>query len=285
MKKPAHVRLSAVVLVLAAVAAGGIAMAVAVIYGGFYNVAATHQHLRPTYRVLQVALSASIERHSTGIPVPRLDDPVMIERGLRLYDTHCAQCHGAPGVAPAPFALGLTPLPTNVVHAARVRPPEELYWVVKNGIKMTAMPAWQFRFSELDLWAVVAAMQELTRMTTRDYAARVKATGTAPRNAAPLARGASTAPDPVRGKLALKQYACTTCHSIPGIVGAYAPVGPPLDRVGSREYIAGVLPNSRENMERWLREPQKVSPRNAMPDLGVSARDAADMAEYLYTLR
>ena len=283
MRKPARVRLSTVLTVVAAVAAGGVAVAVAVIYEGFYNVAATHQHLGPTYRVLQVALSASIERHSSGIDAPRLDEPAMIERGLGLYKAHCEQCHGAPGVAPAPFALGLTPLPTNLVHAARERTPAELYWVVKNGIKMTAMPAWQFRFSELELWAVVAGMQQLTRMTTRDYAERSRATDTPLQHVAPVEL--SRAPDPVRGKTALKQYACTTCHSIPGVVGAHAPVGPPLDRIGSREYIAGVLPNSRENMERWLREPQKVSPRNAMPDLGVSARDAADMAEYLYTLR
>ena len=283
MKK--RVRLSSVFIVLAVFAAGGVALVITAVHEGFYNVAATHQHLKPTYRILEIALDASVERHASGITAPRLDDTAMIERGLALYKLHCEQCHGGPGVAPAPFALGLTPLASNLVHAARERPPAELYWVVKNGIKMTAMPAWQFRFPERDLWAVVAGMQQLTRMTPRDYAERVGATQSALQSAASVAGQVTGAPDAARGKMALKQYACTTCHSIPGVVGPQAPVGPPLDRIASREDSAGVLPTSRANMERWLREPQKVSPRNAMPDLGVSARDAADMAEYLYTLR
>jgi hypothetical protein len=62
-------------------------------------------------------------------------------------------------------------------------------------------------------------------------------------------------------------------------------VGPPLDRIATRKYIAGMLPNTAENMLRWLRTPQDVNPRTAMPDLGVSERDARDMAAYLYTLR
>jgi mono/diheme cytochrome c family protein len=278
-----RVRLSSVFLTLAAIATGALAAAIAATYTGFYNVAATEQHLAPTYSILQIALRESIERHSRGIEVPPLGDAALIRRGLALHETHCVQCHGAPGVAPAPFALGLTPLPTNLSHAARVRTPAELYWVVRNGVKMTGMPAWLFRLDERDLWAVVAFMQQLPLMAPEDYAART-ATMSSELHAHD-ARAPSAPPDPVRGKMALKQYACTTCHSIPGVVGDHAPVGPPLDRIGARDYLGGVLPNSRENMVRWLRAPQEVSPRSAMPDLGVTERDAVDMAEYLYTLR
>jgi cytochrome c2 len=93
------------------------------------------------------------------------------------------------------------------------------------------------------------------------------------------------APDAARGRKAIHQYACVTCHAIPGIVGPNAPVGPPLAAIGTRGFIAGVLPNTPQNMVRWLRHPQAVNPRSAMPDLGVTERDAHDIAAYLSTLR
>ena len=278
-----RVQLSSVLLTLIALAFGGAVVGVVVLYAGFYNVAATHQHLRPTYWLLKIGLRESIERHSRAIAVPPLTDPALAQRGLELYREHCLQCHGAPGVAPEPFALGLTPLPTNLADAAREFSAAQLYWVVKNGIKMTAMPAWEFRFSDEELWSVVAFMRELPLISPEQYAARSERTAVAANtqqgNAAP---GAG---DAVRGKMALRQYGCTTCHRIPDVVGDHAPVGPPLDRIATREYLAGVIPNTPQNMVRWLRAPQEIAPRSAMPDLGVTERDALDMTAYLYRLR
>jgi cytochrome c len=88
--------------------------------------------------------------------------------------------------------------------------------------------------------------------------------------------------DPARGEIALRQYACPTCHIIPGMVGAHGLAGPPLTQWPRRAYIAGILPNTPDNLVRWLRDPQEVSPANAMPNLGVTERDARDMAAYLY---
>ena len=59
------------------------------------------------------------------------------------------------------------------------------------------------------------------------------------------------------------------------------PVGPSLRKLARRSYIAGVLPNTGENLVRWLREPQSIKPGTAMPDLGVGERDARDMAAFL----
>jgi cytochrome c2 len=132
---------------------------------------------------------------------------------------------------------------------------------------------------------VTAYVQRLPLISPEDYASR------ASEDAAEHAAAEISADAPVghgdaeRGKVAIHQYACTTCHLVPGIVGPHAPVGPPLGRIGTREYIAGMLPNTPENMLRWLRVPQDVNPRTAMPNLGVTERDARDMAAYLYTLR
>lgn len=94
-----------------------------------------------------------------------------------------------------------------------------------------------------------------------------------------------TGGDVQRGRLAIRQYGCQTCHLIPGVTGADALVGPPLSGIASRKYLAGVLPNTPQHMMEWLRHPQQVEPLSAMPDLGVTEGDARDIAAYLYTLR
>ena len=91
--------------------------------------------------------------------------------------------------------------------------------------------------------------------------------------------------DAARGRLLLHQYGCDACHDIPGVAGLGGAVGPPLERVGSRVYLAGMLPNTPEHMVRWIRNPEAVKPGTAMPDAHVSEADATDMVAYLYRLR
>jgi cytochrome c len=91
--------------------------------------------------------------------------------------------------------------------------------------------------------------------------------------------------DPERGALLSQGYGCGTCHTIPGIPKANATVGPPLRAMARQAYIAGVLPNTPDNLVRWIQEPQEVDPRTAMPDVGVTEADARDIAAYLYSLK
>jgi cytochrome c2 len=91
--------------------------------------------------------------------------------------------------------------------------------------------------------------------------------------------------DVKRGAALISQFGCNSCHTVPGIGGAVGNVGPPLTKMGSRVYIAGMLANTPENMVRWLRHPQEVVPGNAMPDLGLSEKDASDLAAFIATLR
>lgn len=94
-----------------------------------------------------------------------------------------------------------------------------------------------------------------------------------------------TGGDPTRGKQAIAQYGCGACHTIPGIQGANALVGPPLSQIASRSYIGGVLANTPDNMIRWIQNPPAVDPLTAMPNLHVSNAEARDIASYLYTLK
>ena len=86
------------------------------------------------------------------------------------------------------------------------------------------------------------------------------------------------------GHDAIRAHGCGSCHTIPGIVGADATVGPPLTDWAQRVYIAGSLVNSPEALQRWILDPQEVEPGTAMPDVGLTEREAADVAAYLFTL-
>ena len=147
--------------------------ALAVIYSGAYDVAATRQHTAPVYWLFLTALRQSIQAHAAreATQPPDLADPYLVETGLVLYDRNCVPCHGAPGVAPHAIGLGMTPPPPNLVLQAREWRAREIYWTVSNGIKMTAMPAWEFRMTERERWAVVAFAKTLPTLSPAEYLA------------------------------------------------------------------------------------------------------------------
>ena len=87
------------------------------------------------------------------------------------------------------------------------------------------------------------------------------------------------------GRQAVIAAGCGACHVIPGLPSARGAVGPPLTGIGGRVYIAGILPNSPANMVRWIRQPQSILPGNAMPDTGLDATQAGEIATYLESLK
>jgi cytochrome c2 len=91
-----------------------------------------------------------------------------------------------------------------------------------------------------------------------------------------------TGGSPRAGRELIRQYGCGSCHSIPGVPGANAAVGPPLEKLKSRVYIAGRFTNTPANLERWIREPRALDPKSAMPTLGLDEAAARDIAAYLY---
>lgn len=98
------------------------------------------------------------------------------------------------------------------------------------------------------------------------------------------AAAAVTGGDPEAGRATIKRAGCATCHTIPGIPGANARVGPPLAGVGVRGFIGGVLPNRPDNLIAWLLDPPAQNARTVMPNLGLTEPEARDVAAYLYTL-
>lgn len=159
-------------IVLAVLGGVGVVGAGLVVYFGLYNVAAVDQHTYPVYSALDYALGQAIRQRAKGIEVPAgLSDPARIDTGFMLFRRHCVGCHGAPGIPPGDAGKGMLPHPTNLVESARGLRPEEIFWVIRNGIKMTGMPAWQFRFSDPEIWALVAFLRHLPTLSADEYRA------------------------------------------------------------------------------------------------------------------
>ena len=93
----------------------------------------------------------------------------------------------------------------------------------------------------------------------------------------------ATGGNPRTGKQLIQHFGCGSCHTIPGVPGANATVAPSLEKLKSRQYLAGRLENKPENLEKWIRKPQSVDPKTAMPDVGLGEQQARDIAAYLYS--
>jgi len=147
----------------------GVAGAVAFIYSGIYNVAADDPHLPITYWALQTARDRSIKVHAAGIVPPAdLDSQARIVAGTSHFSTHCAECHSAPGVEAEDLAEGMYPKPPVLTNVSHRFTPGELFWILKNGIKMSGMPSWGDHGDDA-LWNAVAFLEKLPGMTPEAY--------------------------------------------------------------------------------------------------------------------
>jgi mono/diheme cytochrome c family protein len=147
------------------------------VFSGAYSVAAVpieHGFLEENLARIS---DKSVARHAAGIPVPPLSDPATIRLGAAHFRDMCVGCHGAPGIQPTEIGQGLNPHPPNLVHSAGDMAPNEMYWIIKNGIKMTGMPAFGPTHEERELWAMVAFIEQLPKMSPEAYRAAMAAAG------------------------------------------------------------------------------------------------------------
>ncbi|HEY6133224.1 MAG TPA: c-type cytochrome [Rubrivivax sp.] len=255
----------------------------AFLWSGWYDISANVPHTQPVYSLLEKTMHRSVRLRASGIEPPPLDAPAMLSRGAACYIAKCVQCHGGPGVAQAEIGRSMQPLPGPLVDASAKWRPGELYWITRNGIKMSGMPAWQLRLPDDDLWALVAFMRRLPILTAAEFRGLVES-GVAAECTKPVDTPARREPSIERGRVAVTQYACNACHIIPGVTGSDVHVGPPLAGIAGRGLIAGAVANTPEQMVRWLRDPRSIDPQTTMPSMQVSEQDARDIAAFLATL-
>jgi mono/diheme cytochrome c family protein len=146
------------------------------IYSGAFNVAATSKDSALLSWVLTTVRESSIETRSENIVAPadaELNKPETLDEGFEHYNEMCVMCHGAPGVEPGEAREGLNPKPPLFAKAKDLPndPPGETFWVIKNGIKMTGMPAWGPTHSDDKIWAMAAFVRKLPSMSAEQYQA------------------------------------------------------------------------------------------------------------------
>jgi len=141
----------------------------AVMYTGAFNVATGWQDPSLMRWVLVATRESSIERRAQAIQAPALDGASRIDKGFRGYREMCVICHGTPNGKPSPVAQGLNPEPPDLSEDDGHMSDAELFWVIKNGIRMTGMPAWGPTHSDEELWDIVAFVKTLPDMSAAEY--------------------------------------------------------------------------------------------------------------------
>jgi mono/diheme cytochrome c family protein len=285
-RKPLY--LIAGALVAALLATIGLALFVA---SGRYDIAAMHPHTQPVRTILKFLQRRSIIYHARNIVPPRLDDPELVRRGLGLYREHCVICHGAPGEGRQRAGIGLNPNPPPLEQAIERWSEAEIYWTTAFGLKMAGMPSFLLGRTPEELWAIVAFVRQLNRLSPDQYRRSI-GTGAdssdtvsiqwiGPTRAEALAQVRG---DPARGRELLRTFGCRSCHIIPGVPGPGGDLGPPLTRWTERQFISGRLVNVPAELTAWILNPKAIDPGTAMPALGATVAQVEDMVAYLYTL-
>jgi mono/diheme cytochrome c family protein len=150
--------------------------AAAFVYSGAFDVAADVPHSSLVYQLLDTARQRSIATRASGIAVPPLDDPQRIATGAEHYPEMCAGCHLAPGMRESELRNGLYPAPPDFTQRNNLDP-AQMFWAIKHGIKLTAMPAWGKSHDDAAIWGLVAFVKKLPELTPQQYEQATSTTG------------------------------------------------------------------------------------------------------------
>lgn len=136
-------------------------------FSGIYQVGADVPHWGITRAAIGMVREHAVERRIADIKPPPLDDPALIKLGAQHYSEMCTGCHLAPGMGSSELRDGLYPKPPNLTRFAP--DPAEAFWIIKHGLKMTAMPAWGLTHDDHEIWAMVAYLQKQPRMSAAQF--------------------------------------------------------------------------------------------------------------------
>ena len=151
-----------------------IIFAIVAVYFGFADVSAASSEGSIGRWFLGTVRDRSIHSRALDIVVPSLDDSILVMKGFDHYNEMCVTCHGAPGLEPGELAQGLNPPAPVFAHSSSNRNAAETFLIVKNGIKMTGMPAWAPTHDDSAIWAMVAFLRHLPQLTPEKYRALQK---------------------------------------------------------------------------------------------------------------
>lgn len=223
-----YLLVAAGVLILAGIFGG-----LFVMISGIVPIKASSGHWPLTAALLDFAKRRSVNTHTLGVKVPALDDQRLVLRGAGHYDFACEPCHGSPAVQQPRIATAMTPKPPDLRAAVLSMGPEDLFYIVKHGIKFTGMPAWPTQQRDDEVWAVVAFLRQLPGLqpSRYDFLAGTSQVGSDQLPLEDLLGPSPPAPEAITKN-------CARCHGIDGLGrgGAFPRLA------GQRaEYLEGAL--------------------------------------------
>ena len=136
---------------------------------GAFNVAAAHPHTKFTEWITHETMIHSVHSHAADIEVPGHFSGAQLLVGFCSYETHCVACHGAAAVAREKWVGGMEPSPPYLLDATSKWTPPQLFWIAKNGIKMTGMPSWRDSMSDGQIWDIVAFIESMRKLPPQTY--------------------------------------------------------------------------------------------------------------------
>ena len=136
---------------------------------GVYNVAADDPHWPIVKNFLGSTMDHSVAARDGDIVVPDLKDAKMIAAGAAEYDSMCTACHLSPGLEENKLRAGLYPKPPSFARRRWPGNPKEQFWIIKHGIKMSAMPAWGKTLEDADIWDLVSFIRKMPDMSAENY--------------------------------------------------------------------------------------------------------------------
>ena len=161
-----HIAIGALIALVILVPLGVFAF----VKSGIYDVGAAKRHTKLTEWVTHETMIHSVRHHAEGLAVPAGFTTQQVAAGFCAYETHCVACHGAAAIAREPWVSGMEPSPPYLLDATQTFTPEKLFWIVKNGIKMTGMPAWGSSMSDGEVWQIVAWLEVSAKLPPQTYA-------------------------------------------------------------------------------------------------------------------
>jgi cytochrome c553 len=150
---------------LIAAASGGFLIVAA----GLVPTTASSGHWPITAALLNFAMRRSVILHSLGIESPPLNDNALVLKGAGHYEIGCSPCHGSPALRQPVIAQRMTPHPPDLANEVVKWDAEELFYIVKHGIKFTGMPAWPAQERDDEVWAMVAFLRTLPQLDADKY--------------------------------------------------------------------------------------------------------------------
>jgi mono/diheme cytochrome c family protein len=143
-----------------------------------YDVAASVPDTAIEFEVLHFIMRNSVQMRA-GTEERETWREEDVRKGFKDYDEMCIICHSAPSKERRPISKGMRPQPPNLAETSKQWTNAQLFWIIKNGVKMTGMPAFGPTHSDEQIWNIVGFVRRLPQISPRDFRAMESKFGSA----------------------------------------------------------------------------------------------------------